>query len=159
VTSRNTPIDQPDFESVQRIWDDVPIDPKALQHRQEPDLPEPAPAPVSSPVELDGCIHLRSDAAEVDLIGQNRMVRVEIRRGADMRAVKRFLVRFADSSSPLWPLARALGVSVDVAVDGTRVAFYDASAPDNTPAPTRDHRPGTDRRLDTDEPYGDWTYL
>lgn len=158
VTSRNTPID---FESVQSIWDEEPtIDPGAIVEPGQP-RPEGAGAPRAA-VDLDGRIHLRGPGGDIDLIGQNRVLRIEINRGADTTAADRFLSQFADSSSPLWPLARALSIAVDLAVDGSRIAFYDASSPDaDAPpaAPEHDGRPGTDRRLDADEPYGDWTYV
>ena len=161
VTSRNTPLDEPDFETVQRLWDEPTIDPNSLAE------PAPAAEPAAqvrdgATPDLSGRIHMQTPAGEVDLIGRAGVLRIEINRGRDAQAADRLLNRVTDASSPLWPLARELSIAVDVAVDGSSVAFYDASSPDlDAPrkGPSHPPRPGTDRRLDADEPYGDWTHL
>ncbi len=155
VTSRNTPIDQPDFESVQRMWDDdLTINPGALKGPATPEAPE---LPISAPADLSGRLRLLSNVGEIELLGQSNTLRVKIQRGSDARTLQRLLDQFAEPSSPLWSLARALSISIDLTVDGTRVAFFDAGA--HTSADPNQDRPGTDRRLDADEPYGDWTYV
>lgn len=160
--TRSTPADEVDFNDLQRLWE-TPIDPGAIKQPTTPgqaDAAVPAPTP---PVDVDGHIHLSGPAGDIDLIGDHRVLRIEIRRAGNADGgADRMVDRFTDSSSPIWPLAQALSIAVDVAVDGSRVAFYDAASPDidaPAPKPLHDARPGTDRRLDADEPYGDWTYV
>lgn len=78
-------------------------------------------------VALEGRMRLHREDSWIDVIGRGRTLRIEVGPTASVDAVLEWTRRLVDSSSPIWQLAVMLSIGVDVAVDGARVGYFDAS--------------------------------